>query len=182
MNYTTIAAIQKYLLITIDSSQTGQVESWIGAMSRFIDKKTNRVFGTATESTRVFDGSGWNTLIVDDLYDLDSVTIAGTTQTVLQYPANETPTTMLKMDGVVFDKGMQNVSVVAKFAYGSIPDDIAHACTVLTAGIINAQTNQDGEIKSEKIGDYTVTYKDQQHKNDVEMAMTTLNQYRRQII
>lgn len=182
MNYTSLAALQRYLLIEIDSSFSGQVESWIGAMSRYIDKKTNRVFGTATETTRKYDGSGWNTLIVDDLYDLGTVTVDDTSKTVFAYPANAVPTTTLKLDGERFNRGMQNVEVTAKFAYGSIPDDVAHACTVFVAGIINAQTNQDGEIKSEKIGDYTVTYKDDTQKSDFEMAMATLNQYRRHTI
>lgn len=182
MDYTNLATIQRYLLIQIDSSQTGQVESWIGAMSRFIDKRTNRVFGTATETTRKYDGSGWNTLIVDDLYDLATVTVDDTAKTVFEYPANETPTTTLKLDGERFNKGMQNVEVTAKFAYGSIPDDIQHACTVFVAGIVNAQTNQEGEIKSEKIGDYQVTYKDEKQKSDFEMAMATLRNYRRHTI
>jgi hypothetical protein len=114
--YTNKENIERYLLLDIDESFNTQINSWIDAMSLYIDKYCNREFD---------DESG---------------------------------------------------------DYEEPPSDIVHACTVLVSSIILGQTNQAGEVKSEKIGDYQVTYKDEEHKSDVEMAHKTLQQYRIHVI
>lgn len=188
--YTTKANIERYLLISIDSSYDSQVENWIDAMSHYINRVTNRNFDAApAESTKVYDGNNTTRLEIDNCYDLNGVTVtnqetsAVTTLSVYEYPSNGTVVDWLETDNITdneqyFRKGKQNVSVTAKFGYPATPNQIEHACTVLVAGIVLAQTNQQGEVKSEKIGDYSVTYKDDQHKNDTEMVMQTLKQYR----
>lgn len=197
MALTTRDKVQKYLLITIDESFHDQVDEWIQGVTAYMEKATGRKLEADGEaSERVYDGDGTRELDIDEAVELDAVTVDETELTltnILEYPANRP-----NLDGG-FDKlrikstamgsfavGEQNVVVEARWGAfdtseegAGIPLDITHAATVFVAGIINASNQHEGEVQSETIGRYSVTYKTESEKNDFKQAMETLKRYRR---
>jgi hypothetical protein len=182
---TTIEKIESYLLITIDADFKSKVEEFIAAVTAYIERYTGRTFSVdSAVSERIYDGTGTSELFIDDAVEVTEVKIG---DTVLDesdyrlYPANRFPKTRIILPYKRFYEGAQNVAVTAKWGYGEeIPADLSFAATVLVAGIINASNSHDGEIQSETIGRYSVTYKTgsgQEH--DFANAQKILKLYRR---
>jgi len=168
--------LERYLLTDIDNSFTGQVQTWIDQMTKYIETYTDRQFSVDDEPTiRKYNGDGSRTLLVDRYSELDTVTVDGNTVTVLEYPANTIPKWKLETTSR-FNRGRQNVEVSAKFGEEA-PEDIRFACLVFTAGIIQKQTSKDKA--SEKIGDYAVTYINEAQMADHNRAVEILERYRK---
>jgi hypothetical protein len=107
--------LERYLLTDIDNSFTGQVQTWIDQMTKYIETYTDRQFSVDDEPTiRKYNGDGSRTLLVDRYSELDTVTVDGNTVTVLEYPANTIPKWKLEATSR-FNLGRQNVEVSAKF-------------------------------------------------------------------
>lgn len=183
---TTIEQIEDYLLITIEASFEPKVQKFIDAVTAYIERYTGRKFtADTTASTRIYDGTGDGELVIDDAVEVTKVEIddevVDTTDYYL-YPTNKLPKTRIIMPYRVFRWANQNVKVTAKWGYGgSIPADLAFAATVLVAGIINSSHSHEGEILSEAIGRYQVTYRTPQQQNDGELAKEIIKKYKRYI-
>lgn len=203
--YTDKTSIQNYMLTDINVSMDSQLDAWISAMEREIDKITGRNFkADAVASARVFDGTDERFLLIDDAIEITKVEVGqdmyGATfvevassgsDRYFTDPANATalgvPMTKVTLSARVFNAGKQNQRITAKWGYSvNVPDDIKMACTVFVAGIINQQSGQGGEtIKSERIGNYQVTYNSDNSTNsfaDFERAITSLDAYKRYFI
>jgi hypothetical protein len=186
--YTNRTEIENYLLKEIDPAFDSQIDSWIEQCSKEIETKTQRVFQTVESDVfeeRVYDGKGRQKLLVDEFIELDSVTITNDGEDeeiddILEYPNNMTPKFILFYEEG-FPTGNQNITVSAKWGYSEEPpDDIKFACTVLVAGIIQGQTQQnEGSITSERIGNYSVTYDTEKGKKDFDRVTNILKFYRR---
>ena len=180
--YTTKTRIENYLLITIDPSFDNQIEEWIEEVEAYIEQKTGRVFvaeSVGAETTRRFDGDDTTRLLIDDAIAIEEIKLTSdsdalTTDDYVTYPQNAiakgVPITSIELLAAVFPAyPRQSVSIKARWGYSaSVPDLIRNAATVLVAGIINFSWTSDGEIKSETIGRYSVTYKDAKQWNDFE--------------
>lgn len=185
--YTTIEAIENYLLITIDEAFQGQVTDWIKAMSSQIDLMCNRSIApaftdsdVAIEETFLYDGDGSDIIIISDCCDISEVTVDNDVREFYKYPANKPYASRIKLDGYKFTTGIQNVAVTGIQAMNTtVPEDIKFACTVLVAGIINNQKKLDKIGTTEKIGAYSITYRDDAQRADFETAKKTLSGYRR---
>jgi len=185
--YTDKISLQNYLLTNIDASFNTQITEWITMASRHIDRQTNRTFVPPTEDTeKLYDGNNSNVLIVDDLLEITTLKIDGVTissDDYAIYPANKNPKTKIMLKYRVFDLGLQNVEVTGQFGYGTeVPPEIKWACTVLVSGIINASNQHEGEIQSESIGRYSVTYNTQKQLNDFDEAKKIITMYKRYAI
>jgi hypothetical protein len=180
-NYCTIEDIENYLLIEIDASFEGQIESWMEAIEKYVDRMTGRNFKAGTEATkRLYDGDKSRELFIDDCVEIESVKVDNENVDYYAYPANELPKIKIELKNDYFTRGKQNVSVMAKWGYSAdVPGDIKFVCTVLMAGIINNAANTDGEVKSLSLGAYNITYKDQKQTGDYDNAMKILENYRR---
>ena len=200
--YTSIEEIEDYLLIDIIESFEARVTEWIAMMEKFVEKATGRVFIADTEASvkkyqiskelavrvgRYFETE--RSLLIADCVEvtelkIDSVVIA--TANYLFYPTNELPITRIKLtdaSGLRFASGEQNIEVKAKWGYSvDCPADINFATTVLVAGIINFSGSMEGEVKSETIGSYSVTFKDAKDWQDFERAKQILQQYKKIVI
>jgi len=184
--YTTRQKIENYLLITIDSSFYDQVEEWISEIEAYIDKITGRNFVADSIATaKKYDGDGTSSLLIDDAVAITEVKI-GTDVFVINddyviYPANELPKTKIKLIGSVFPcTPIQDISIKGKWGYSiSVPKDIQTVATVLVAGMINYSLNADGEVASETIGRYTVSYKDEKQWQDFERIDNVLEMYKK---
>jgi len=184
--YTTILAIENYLLHTIKDYFKPQVEEWIAQMEKFVEQETGRVFvADEAASERKYDGDGKIQLFLDENVAVSKLTIDSTLIGVsdyLFYPPNELPITRIKLKddaGLFFIGGEQNIKVEAKWGYSIVcPPDISFATTILVVGIINFSGDMKGEVKTERIGDYSVTYKDEKDWQDFERAKRILEKYK----
>lgn len=180
MNYTNKATVENYLNKGIVAEYYLQLDEWIDAMSRYADTFCSQTLVADEATTRKYDGDGTIQLNIDDVYEISEVTVSGGVVTPYQYPTNRDRKNVLILDNDYFTTGRQNIAVTGKFGRFSttVPTDLAFAVTVLVAGIMHqVETKADG-IKSEKVGEYQVTYKDGQERADYDRAMSILKSYR----
>ena len=193
-NYTSVTKIKNYLSIDIAPELETQVEEWIASMEDYIDGYTGRNFKADIDASvkkyeveKRYDTFGTRPvlgLFIDDCVTvselkIDDVLIPNTEY--LLYPINSLPITRIKIkknSNYYFTVGEQNISVKAKWGYSvAVPEDIEFACTVLVAGIINYSKKGVGEIASEALGNYSVSYKTEKEWQDFNRTKEILNNY-----
>jgi len=190
MELTTIDQVKNYALIDIDSGYEPTVQLFIDAVTAYIERFTGRTFAEIDEEAEateiVYDGTNGDEIFIDDAIEVTGVKVGDDVLSdtdFVVYPANRLPKTRIILPYRIFTTGNQNVTVTAKWGYGSIPADISFAATVMVAGIINGQNAQDidnKEIQSETIGRYSVTYKSgSTQATDYLNAKETLRMYKR---
>lgn len=171
--YINKGAIEDYLLISIDGSMDTRINEWITAAQKYIEWYTGREFEDV-EETRYFDGPGGTILYVDDYVsittfqtlEIDGSTIQETyvATDYFEYPLNKSPKFIVKLspDGNqgAFPRGKKRIKIAAVWGYASsVPEDIKLATTQLVAAIVNVgRQGEEGGIKSEALGDYSVDY------------------------
>lgn len=191
MAYTTEAKVEAFLMIEIDSSFSANITTWIDAVTKYIERYTGRVFETGVSAIKSYDGNGQQELMIDDTIAISKVEVlddngnvdetltAGLGGDYLTYPINTTPKNSIKLTDTavynVFPKGKQNIRITATWGYAStIPADIELVATKLVAAIVQKGL-KGGEIASERLGDYSVTFIEEQAE---EMGVKdTLDQY-----
>ena len=185
--YTNRGQIQNYMLHGIKDYFESQIDDWIAQMEAYVESQTGRVFIADTEaSERIYDGDGGLNLFLDECVEITKVTIDGVevdSGDYLTYPANEFPKTRIKLKndaGLLFTtEDEQNIKIEAKWGYSVLcPADISFATTVLVVGIINFAGEMPGEVKTEKIGDYQISYKDKSDWQDMETVKAILERYK----
>lgn len=178
--YTTKAAVEEYLRTTI-TGQDATVTAWISAASRWIDEYCNRDIFNEEESTITYDGDCTDILhIKDTLKDGIEVTMDGIAVSPLLYPTTKDYASRLVLDGLVWNRGKQNISVTGKVSmFAELPDRVKMAATVLVAGMFNAMNNSGKVGTKETIGNYSVEYKDGAQSVDYETAKKDLSALRR---
>lgn len=184
LQYTDKETIENYILKEIDVAFDAQIGDWIEAMSMYIENVTKRRIYRATPETFKYDGDGSSLMIISDCNTITEVKVDDTVMVLgtdyFTYPQNKGYTSRIVLDGWRFTKGFQNVSVTAKQSMcASLPEDIKFACTVLVAGIINNQLFNDKKGTTERIGGYSVTYKDDKGVEDLTEAKQILDGYKR---
>jgi hypothetical protein len=202
--YTSEENIESYGLVDIAGSFSNQIDGWIEGVEGIIDDITGRNFIADEEaSPRLFDGPGSKKLIIDDAVEITKLEIGlddygGNFQEILAsgvnryftLPANgmdnagkPVPFTALQLRAHFFQSGMQNQRVTAKWGYSvDVPKEIEFAATVFAFGIVNQQRQSGQSVKSEKIGNYAVTYNSDNGKDswgDFERALAILDKYKR---
>lgn len=199
--YTTKTKIENYILQNIDSSFDTQIDNWIAGIEKTIDKYTGRNFIADTvASARVYDSDGETpTLLIDDCISVSKVEVgddaygsafteiesSGSDRYFLEpnnYLSKGYPISRIVLASRLWTAGKQNNRITAKWGYSeSVPKDIEFACTVFVAGIINQSIPGGDQIKSEKIGNYQVTYNSEDGNNsfaDFKNAMSILDSYK----
>lgn len=181
MKYTDITAVENLLLVDIDPSFHTQVEGWIEAMSRYCDRISNRILFRDEAETYTYDGNNQKILLIDDCCEISSVLVHGNEvlDEIHQYPQNKNYASRLYYENI-FPQGKGNVSVTGIQAmHSELPEDIKYACTVLVAGICRNQLLEQKGGKTEKIGNYSVTYNTPEEEAATITAKNTLSSYRR---
>jgi hypothetical protein len=185
---TNIDNVKNYLIQDIDEDYEPQVYVFIDAVTAYISRFTGRPFSYDTQAaatTKLYDGTGDGELVIDDAVEVTGVSLYGEALDPSEYylyPANSTPKTKIILPYRTLPLGNQVVSVSAKWGYGEdVPDDLSFAATVLVAGIINTQrASEGGEVVSESIGGYSVTYKaGSSQANHFTDAMKIIKLYKR---
>jgi len=179
MAYTTKSKIENYLAIDIDSSFADQISDWISAVESYINNYTGRKdgFENSAASVRYFDGNGETEIDIDEFTSLSSVEILeangddvewalteGLENDYITYPYNKTPQYRLILTpnasvGAWY-KGKKRIKVKGVWGHStSVPADIELVTTMLVASIIEKGL-KGGKVKTESLGDYSVTYAD----------------------
>lgn len=200
--YTDKTAIEKYGIITIDASYDDTLNDIILGVEKTIDQITGRNFkADAAATPRLFDGNGEVELLIDDAIEITLVeigldTYGGSFMTIPatgptryftspnNHVAEGVPVTKITLNAELFTPGKQNQRITGKWGYSAaVPYDIKRAATVFAFGVLNAENNVGGgTIKSERIGNYNVTYNTDNSKDswtDFENAMAALDGYKR---
>lgn len=186
MSYTSKTQIENYLLKDIDASFDSQITDWINSVEQYIDNITDRTFeADMNASTRLFMGGKRQKLIIDDCIEITKAEIGDEygdsfteTTDYVALPLNTLPKTSIGLKDKNWGVGIHRIT--AKWGYSeNAPDDITFAATILAAGIVNAQTNTGSKVKSEKIGNYSITYTDQKGLADFDRALEILQMYKR---
>jgi len=175
--YTTKSRIQNFLMINIDDSFEEEINEWISVATNFIDNYTGTTFESDNDTYRLYDGDGSKEILVDDFTTFTKIEILDEDGNVnytidrsteyYAYPANKDYKNRIVLESSNapighFPKGNLNVKLYATFGRSAdVPDDIRHVATMLVAGIIE-EKNIDiaGNIKSETLGEYSVTLQD----------------------
>lgn len=193
--YISIDDVKNYLLTEVADYFEPQIEKWILQMQKHIERITGRTFlisdygesGGPSATERKYDGDGTGKLLIDDCVAVESFKIGVDDESeyvegtdFFLYPANETPKKRIELDQQIFPQGKQNIIVKAFWGYSAeVPEDLKFALVVLVSGIINYGNNADGEVKSESIGAYSVTYKDEKQWQDFERAQEIIETYKK---
>ena len=193
--YTTEAKLNTFLGITIAS---GEADDAINGAVDIIDQYTDRNFIADSEaSARYFSGDDSQYLFIDECIEVTKVELAldgygdsyeELTEDVsngyyaLPRESGDTrrkPIDELHGRGRNWVAGEGNHRITAKWGYSvSVPAAIATAATVLAAGIYNMMRgNGGGSKKSEKIGNYQVTYQTPQEWAALDKAKQIIEQY-----
>ncbi len=188
--YTSIAAIQNYLLTDITANFQPQVVKWIEQIEKYIDNQTGRNFlADSTDSVKCYDGDGTSELHIDDCISISKIEICNTEGEVIEddlvagedyflEPANDLPKTHIRLYGHIFTKGIQNIKITAKWGYSAaVPDDIVFAATVLVSNIINYSNTSDGEVQSITMGKVTMSFRDPAKRDDYNKVDDILDSY-----
>ena len=198
--YTDKIAIENYILQEIGETFDDQLDDYMENVERIIDEMTGRNFVADSEaSARLYDGDGTEDLLIDECVEVTEVatgndgygsgftTVAASgADRYFSYPANHTvlsvPINKISLNARCFTHGKQNNKVTAKWGYSvECPADIRFAATVFVAGILNQNRQGGDQIKSEKIGNYQVTYNTDQGADswaDFQQAKAILDRYK----
>lgn len=153
----------------IAAADAALIASLITAASAAIETYCGREF-TSTVRTEDYDGDGDKYLLLRawPLTSVTSITITeddGTTYSIAaaDLTLNEevgeirVKSVLTTSDFAYFPSGYQNISVVYTGGYATIPADIQQACVHLIETML-AANQQAGDVTSEKLGDYAVTF------------------------
>lgn len=176
--YTDRATVEAYAGVSTVTND--QMTAFIKAMSLYIDAYCNRNIFADEVSTYLYDGDYSDILLIKDVCEIESVKISDVAVEYLTYPANKPYASRLALSSSKFPRGRQNVAVRGIQAMNAeLPADIQFACTVLVAGILNARNSQGKVGTTERIGAYSVTYRDEAQQTDFATAKVTLSAYKR---
>jgi len=172
-NYTTEEKLEKFLNVTI---VTGDADDFISAADEIINKLTGRKFiADESASARLFEGTDRNALLIDECIEITKVERANDSygedlstidsddyiELPRNYSSESIPIKAIYYKNGVWPigiEGLANHQITAKWGYSeNAPDDIVFAATVLAAGMYSFNRAK-GNVKSEKIGNYSVSY------------------------
>lgn len=188
--YTDQGKIEKYLQTTIDSSMTATLNDWIAAVKIWIDKYVGKSFEGVSE-TRYFNGNGLDTLLIDDFIGTPVIELLDSEGNVdstldsgdyLVYPLNTTVKNTIALSVGApysrFSSWQKRVKVTAVFGYSAaVPKDVELAATMLVSRIFNGGST-DGTVKSESLGDYSITYGEIDSMAELMGVTSILDHYR----
>lgn len=194
--YTTDYLISTYLDEDVADEK---VTPFVLATQKYIEQYTGRVFKADTAATeRSYDGNGRQYLLIDDCVEVTVVKVGndqwGDSQSTISasgtdryytLPTNNTaeevPINKIGLRTRRFTYGHANHTITAKWGYSTaVPEDVQFAATVLASGMYYQNRGENtGAVKSEKIGEYSVSYADQQGFSDVQTAKAILDSYKK---
>ncbi len=195
MPYITEGDLENFILQDIDSSHSSWIATIIAQVEAYIDEYCGTSFaGGSAGVERYFDGSGQNELFVGDFQSASEVKILNSdgndlytlveNTDFLAYPLNSTVKNTIKLmssgkAGTRFPGYNRAVKITGQYGYGSanIPAPIKLAAMKLAAKIIN-EGLRGGQVRSESLGSYSITYREVDEVAESMEIKDILNTYR----
>lgn len=172
--YTTEEKIEQSLQINIDDAISGSVVDWINWVSAYINRYTGTSFVSSNQIKYYDVQKSTSQLFIDDFTSLTSVELLDTDgdveDTLVEnddfwtYPLNKTPKNEIRLNpfgqyGAYPYIGSRKVKVTGAFGVGTVvPPDIEMVATQMVGDIIKQVCGAAKGVKSEKVGEHSVTY------------------------
>ena len=191
MAYILEGDIEKFILQDIDSSFSTWIDSVVDIVEEYIDHYCGTNFADQGSGDRYYDGSGLQDLIIDNFQSISAVKILDASGAEIM-----TLTEGTDFNSAPYNNGIQNrlvlsgsgllsswpdrarsVKVTGTFGYDAVPKPVKLAGIQLCAKIIN-EGLRGGQVKSENLGSYSITYKDINEHTESLGIKEILNQYR----
>jgi len=172
--------MSNYTSKAVVASLTGKTESdieqsWLDWADALIEEKTGMTFFPAVEETLTIDGNGLDIIELSKkpIIEVTKIVITSAGIDVYTYEGDDISTyfALYKDDGFIawrdvddialpneFSEGVQNIEITGKFGYASIPKNIEELATLLVIRQMLIRY-PDLQVDSEKIGDYSISYK-----------------------
>jgi len=193
--YTSEEQIETFLNEDIDA---GKADDAILAAEKYIDNITGKDFKASdTVSERKISGNGNQTMVIPECVEITKVEVGedfyGDSKTEIseggasgyillptEYEDNEIPINEIWLRGRVWTKGLQNCLITAKWGFSiDPPDDIVFVATFLAASIYKqGRSGNIGGVKSERIGEYSISFSAGSDLVDFNKAQIILNSYK----
>lgn len=193
MSYITEGDLENFILQDIDSGFSTWIESVITMVESYIEQYTGIDFENDTATTRYFDGDGSDIVVIGDyrtgtLTSMQILDSDGNVEATLtsgtdftEYPYNEgTPNAIKLLGGGQynhFGNRSRTVKITGKFGYATPPGAVKIAAIKLAAKMIN-EGLRGGQVSSESLGSYQVSYKELDESSESLGIKEILNQYR----
>lgn len=175
-NLTSLTAVKRYLGISLsDTTNDDLLNQLIASASEAVETYCGRRFAK-TVYTEYDDGRGDSRLVLDHRPivsvtsvhdDLRRTFDAGSLVSPDDYIVRELAGIIELLrsaagfysSGAFFSDGQRNVKIVYEAGYATIPEDVAQACTILTAALYHrGRQGADGIAGENHGGAYSVTY------------------------
>ena len=192
MSYITEGDLENHILQDIDSSYSSWIASIIGFVEEYIDKYCDTNFASSSANViKYFDGSGTDEIFIGDFQSLTSVQVLqadGNVESTLdadvdywKYPLNEDIKNTLKLVPTgkysSFPQRPRALKVTGTWGWDTVPGPIKMAAIKLAAQLIN-EGLRGGQVNSESLGSYSVSYKNLDDKADAMGVKNILDMYR----
>lgn len=185
MAYTTSANIAARLGKSLTADQSTYFTSVLdAAIDAYINKITGTSFGS-TVSVEVYvetDDTQGGTLVIPTMHDITSLAKVNNDGTEELIPVDDYYTWPRGVDDKLAIKSVSGdwesdatYKITGELGYKNIPADIVEVATELAVNGLSGNVN---DYKSEKVGDWSVTYAEGE-KQLSSSAMTVLNSYNR---
>jgi hypothetical protein len=153
------------------------------SIDTYINRYTNTQFGSTDEVDVYVNGEDSSMLVIPTMYGIENLYVVSDdgetlvdSDTYVVYPqGSEQSKYALRNKGGTWSEGFENYKVHGKLGFAEIPDDIVEVATQMAVSGITANV---GNYKSEKVGDWAVTYSDTQESLSPD-SLSVLASYRR---
>lgn len=183
MAYTTQANVEAKVG-TLSAEQITYLNTvLIPAIDAYINKETGTVFGS-TESVEIYvSGNDSEMLNIPTMHDITEVSIVdGSTETTVPsvdyvaYPRSADDKYAIQSLSESWEEGFDNYKITGELGLKTVPADIKMIATEMAVNSLSMANNQN--VKSESVGDWSVTYRENQQIISVE-SKSVLANYRR---
>jgi len=200
--YITNALMQQFLNETLDEGETRRAMLAAEELVRGITGRN--FFADTTASARLFNGNGEQELLIDDCVEISTVEVGdnywgdsfstipaaggGASDVYIVMPVNRKddagmtwPIRKILLRSRYWIEGVANHRITAKWGFSAAPpEDIVFAATVLAAGMYKyGRGGSIGNIQSEKIDKYSVTYANEDQWAEYNKALNILQRYKK---
>lgn len=183
--------IENYTAIDIDSSFSTWITFLIAAVTEYVEKYCGIDFENTASAEKYYDGPGTNELLIDEaqslsalvIYDIDGNQIHSLTENddYYLYPLNDDIKNriVLTRTGKItnFPSWNRSIKATGVFGHASVPTPVKLVAIKIAAKFLEKAV-KGGEADSEKLGDYTIDYKEIDEQVETLGIKEILNQYR----
>jgi hypothetical protein len=184
--YTTQSNIESKLGTNLTDEQASYFSGVLDNMiDTFINNETETQFGSQTPTSIYVSGERSFMLTIPTMHEItevkklnsdgsDNVSLESGTD-YLEYPRAGVDRYALRRLNGLWADGIENYKITGNLGYNDIPADIVHVATEIAINVLNESNNN---YRSEKVGDWAVTYSDVSKSLSPE-SQTILASYRR---